>query len=126
MRLFTFHRHRREDPWADAPPWAIEMREMMGLLFLKLEIEDMATKENLDALAATVRKNTDATQSATLALNGYATSTAELTQALKDALANSSASDDQAVKDAVAAIDANNAALSAAVPAVASAVVANT
>ena len=32
MRIFGYSYHESEDPWAEAPLWAIELREMMALL----------------------------------------------------------------------------------------------
>ena len=60
---------------------------------------------------------------ATLALNGFVKSAADLTAQLQTAIADN---DDVAVKAAADAIAANNASLTAAVPAVAAAVVAGT
>lgn len=84
---------------------------------------DMATKADLDKLAADVTANTSAVASATQALMAYASSNATLTAQLQAALAND---DSAAVEAAASALEANNAALTAAVPAVAAAVVANT
>src|SRR5450759_1654040 len=36
MRLFGFPYHESDDPWDEAPAWAIELREMMALV-LKTE-----------------------------------------------------------------------------------------
>lgn len=126
MRPFGKHLHNCDNPWNEAPPWAVELGVMMGLLLNIQEIDNMATKATLDALTANVKANTDATASATLALTGFVKSTADLTKALQDAIANSEASDDPAVKAAADAIAANNASLTAAIPAVAAAVEANT
>lgn len=91
---------------------------------LKLEeANTMATKETLDRLAADVKANTDATAAAQQALNGFVQTVADLTKQLQDAIANN---DEAAIKAAADAIEANNVALTAAVPATASAVVENT
>lgn len=123
MKLFGFHVHRCNFPWAEAPPWAIELREMMRLVINETEFENMATKEHLDALAATVSANTDAVASAKLALEGFVKSNEDLTKKLQDALASD---DDAAVSAAVDAMAANNNTLRAAIPTVAAAVPANT
>ncbi len=36
MRVFGFPYHQSEDPWDEAPAWALELREMMALI-LKTE-----------------------------------------------------------------------------------------
>lgn len=123
MKLFGFHIHRNRFPWSEAPPWALELREMLRLLINETEFENMATKEHLDALAAQVAANTDATASAKLALEGFVKSNEDLTKQLQDALAKD---DDAAVSAAVDAITANNNTLRAAIPQVAAAVPANT
>ena len=99
---------------------------MLSVLISNQENDDMATKATLDALTASVAANTNATQSAALALNGFVKSTADLTAQLQAAIAASDAADDTDVKAAVDAITANNAALTAAVPAVSQAVSTNT
>jgi hypothetical protein len=86
---------------------------------------DMATQETLDKLTASVAENTDATAAAALALTGFIQTTADLTAALKAAM-DKAGVDDPTVLAAVAAIDSNNGALRAAVPAVAAAVTDNT
>ncbi len=129
MRLFGLHLHRCDDPWDGAPPWAVELRAMMELLLKEtrqLETYEMATKENLDKMKAVVAANTNATAAATVALNHYAQSNADLTKQLQDAIAASDASDDEDVKAAIDALTANNTALTAAVPETATAVTANT
>ena len=98
----------------------------LNILLAIQEIDDMATKETLDALTASVTANTNATAAAKQALDGYVKSNSDLTAQLQAAVANSDASDDPAVKAAVDAINANNAALAAATPTVAAAVVAGT
>lgn len=128
-RVFGREEHGCDYPWAEAPPWAIELRNMMGLILKldqQMEKDNMASKETLDALNATVAANTNATHAAAAALAGYAKSNADLTAELQAAIANSEASDDADVKAAIDAITANNAALAANVPAAAAAVVENT
>lgn len=61
MRLFGHRHHRRDDPWAEAPPWAIELREMLGLV-IDNQGTIMATqaeiKVQLDAITADVADET--------------------------------------------------------------------
>lgn len=129
MRLFGLRFHRCDDPWDGAPPWAVELREMMSLVLnatRQLEKTEMASQDKLDQMKAVVAANTNATAAATDALNHYAQSNADLTKQLQDAIAASSASDDADVQAAIDALTANNTALTAAVPAVAAAVTVNT
>lgn len=123
MRIFGHEFHFCDRPWDQAPPWAIELREMMGLLMRQEGIDSMATKEHLDALNAQVAANTSAVNSARAALDGYVKTVSDLTAQLQAALAND---DDDAVKAAADALAANNATLSASAGATAAAVVANT
>lgn len=83
----------------------------------------MADQATLDRLTADVKANTDATAAAAAALSGFVVTVADLTAKLQAAIA---ADDTAAIAAAADAIEANNVALSAAVPAVASAVVSNT
>lgn len=41
MRIFGFHLHRDPDPWRAAPPWAVELRQLLlRVLDETDEIED--------------------------------------------------------------------------------------
>lgn len=42
FKLFGFHLHRDPDPWRHAPPWALELRQIL-VRILALEIEDTLT-----------------------------------------------------------------------------------
>lgn len=95
----------------------------LGLLLRHQRIEDMASKNVLDQLTATVTANTNATNAAKDALLFFAQSNADLTAKLQAAIA---ADDTDAVKAAADAIAANNASLISATPAVAAGVTANT
>lgn len=37
MRLFAERIHKHPDPWKEAPPWALELRKLMGLQLYLLE-----------------------------------------------------------------------------------------
>ncbi len=126
MKLYGFHQHRDDCPWDSAPSWAIEMGAMLRALLKEEEVNHMVTRQTLDALKAEVSRDTDAVSAATAALTHYAQTNADLTKQLQDALANASSTDDAEVQNAVAALKANNDALTAAAPAVAQDVVANT
>lgn len=123
MRLFGLHIHRRDRPWDEAPPWAIELCEMMRLVINITETYTMATQATLARMQASVQANTDATKAAADALTHYAQTNADLTAQLKEAIAND---DDAAISAAADALDKNNADLLAGVPATAAAVTANT
>ena len=88
-----------------------------------MERQEMATQETLDRLTADVTANTNATASATAALTGFVKTVADLTAQLQTAVAGG---DEDAIKAAADAIEANNTAMNAAIPQVASAVIANT
>jgi hypothetical protein len=47
MHLYAFDRHRSEDPWAEAPAWALELREMLGLI-INQEKTTMAAIDDLN------------------------------------------------------------------------------
>lgn len=79
----------------------------------------MANKDLLDQLNAQLAQNTSVVSSATLALNTFVKTVADLTKSLEDAHADD---DTEAVTAAIAALKANNEALAAAVPATAAAV----
>jgi hypothetical protein len=46
MKLFGFDHHQKHDPWAGAPAWAVEIREMLGTVinfqeFLMSQADDL-------------------------------------------------------------------------------------
>jgi hypothetical protein len=86
----------------------------------------MATQAELDALTASVAKNTSLSQSVATAVTGIVKTVTDLTAELKAALANATSVSDPAVVAAVAALDANNTLLGTAAPALAAAVVTGT
>lgn len=65
---------------------------------------EMATADTLKRLQDDVAANTDATKAAQVALEGFATSVADLTKQLQDAIASG---DEEAIKTAADAIEAN-------------------
>jgi hypothetical protein len=108
-----------------------EYRELIGrldaisrqLFLIRQGEKAMATKADLDALNEQVQANSDATQAAAAALQGYVKTVADLTAQLQQAVA---ADDTAAIQAATQALQANNAVLQAAVPQTAAAVTANT
>lgn len=51
MKLFGFDHHRHQSPWADAPPYAIELREML-VHIIKQETKIMGAIDDLKAATA--------------------------------------------------------------------------
>jgi len=84
---------------------------------------DMAEIDEINNLKSKVQQNTDAVQAAQVALQGFVDITSKLTQELKDAVASDNSA---AIKEASDALTANNAQLLAAIPPMATAIVANT
>lgn len=53
MKLFAFHIHGQSNPWVDAPPWAIELREMehhIVKLLARAVMEEMGMAKTIDDL----------------------------------------------------------------------------
>lgn len=57
MRIFGHHFHKNDNPWDEAPPWAVELRQI-GLINLETQEKQMSdlTKlaADIDALLAAV------------------------------------------------------------------------
>lgn len=68
MRLFGRHHHNCDDPFAEAPVWAVEL-DLVGLTII--ERLDKMSKE-MDDLTAQVKANGDLLDSATTLINGIA------------------------------------------------------
>jgi hypothetical protein len=51
MKLFAFRHHNHPSPWDEAPPWAMELREMLSLVIDNQETE-MAAIDDLQAAVA--------------------------------------------------------------------------
>src|SRR5262245_9226833 len=100
-----------------------KLDRLMGNLGAKTNnIEDqiMSQQATLDELQEKIRINTNVVSAATDALTHYAQTTAELTEQLKQAMAN----DDEAqIQSAIEALDANNQALASHIGDVADAIV---
>ena len=60
MKLFGFEHHHHESPWDEAPPWAIELRCMLGQILDNQAMEEERSETRyqpqitLDLDAATV------------------------------------------------------------------------
>jgi hypothetical protein len=95
-----------------------------GLILQEERLDAMAIKDTITKLQGDVRDNKNAADAVKTALEGYAKVNADLTQQLKDAIANDA--DAAALEEIATQLEANNAELHAAAPATAAAVVANT
>lgn len=122
MKLFGLHIHRCDDPWAAAPPWAIELGLMMARLSKEEKEDIMALKATDQAMITEIHRNTDVAKAAQQALTTLQGNVADLTQKLATAIAGSDASDDADVQAALAELKANNDSTAAATPAIAQAV----
>jgi hypothetical protein len=98
MKLFGFGYHESDDPWDEAPPWAIELREMMALV-LKTE-QRMENEMALDftKLIAATTAQTNVTNSALTAFQAFGAKVADLSAQLATALATSDPVAAQAVQ----------------------------
>lgn len=93
MKLHGYDKHKCTDPWDGAPPWDIEIGEMLGFLIVRLE----ALMATMAELTAAVARNSDAEDAVIVYLKG-------IVQQLKDAQATG---DPAAIAAAITAIDAN-------------------
>jgi len=65
MKVYGRHHHHHENPWDEAPPWAIELGHIVGLLLANTEkimstIEDFeATLTAIDGKVATVKTDVE-------------------------------------------------------------------
>jgi hypothetical protein len=92
MRLFAFHRHGNEDPWCEAPPWALELREMLSLVLQDEEII-MALADDLN-------------NAVTALSTGFAALDVAVTNELAALVAAQAANNGPAITQAVANISA--------------------
>jgi hypothetical protein len=58
MEIFGWHRHKDDDPWCHAPPWALELHEHMLRLHKQISAIQqeivMATQAQIDKLLSDV------------------------------------------------------------------------
>jgi hypothetical protein len=100
MELFGLHWHGEIDPWEEAPPWAIELREMVSLLLqqnyfiLKQERQIMF---NVSDLVTEVADEKTTVDGAVVTLNGMAALIASLKTTQTDPA--TAAAIDKAVSD---------------------------
>lgn len=64
MRLFAFYRHNHLSPWEQAPPWALELREMLSLVLRKEDLIMSIESDALDKAEAAAKANSDADDAA--------------------------------------------------------------
>lgn len=103
MNLFGHRHHRCDDPWEQAPPWAIELREMLSLVLRKEDMIMTIESDALDKAEAAAKANSDADDAAEKLLISISAMVADLKnhqtdpatatriQALADALGQRSA-----------------------------------
>ena len=106
-------------------PWRKVNHKLDAILRLLQQerIDIMSSAADITRLQSDVAANTNATSAAAVALTGFVSTVAALTAQLQAAI---NSDDSAAVEAAANALEANNVALTAAVPATAAAVVANT
>lgn len=81
------YRFRNRDPWSEAPPWAVELRNMVQKL-MRMEKQDMTVQKDIaDALAkvqADVQAQTTVTESVKAYVAGINQQLADLAASTKD------------------------------------------
>lgn len=121
MRSYAYDRHHIKHPWENAPPWALELRIMLGLILLE------NTQMTIDSskLLADVTAQTTVLQGVVIGQKALSDSNAALTQQVADlkAALDAAGTTDPTVQAALDAIDAtvqaNTGLVSGLVPAVA-------
>lgn len=78
FRLFGHQHHRCDDPWEQAPPWAIELRQMLSLVLQKEDQIMTAESDALDQAEAAAKANSDADDAAEQLLTTIAAMVADL------------------------------------------------
>lgn len=87
MKLFGFPFHEDDDPWDEAPPWAIELREMLGLILrTERQMENIMALDFTKMIAATAAQST-VTNSVLAALQSLGAKIADLSTQLAAAIA---------------------------------------
>lgn len=104
MRSYAFDRHHIKHPWKDAPPWALELRIMMGQILER----EYAMAIDTNKLLADVTAQTTVLQGVVVAQKGLSDGNAALTQQVADLKAALAAAGttDPATQAALDAIDA--------------------
>lgn len=64
MRLFGYHIHRCDDPWAEAPAWAVEISARLDLILEKEDYIMSAIDDALTQAEAAAKSNSDADDAA--------------------------------------------------------------
>lgn len=112
MKLYGYQHHHNDNPWDDAPAWAIELLALM-------EINHMAISAEIQAVLDGIAKNTSLVQSVDAALKAEAAQIADLQAQIAALTAGTvlSADDKAALVQAAADLAATNTELQADVPA---------
>ena len=100
--LFAHRHHRNDQPWNEAPAWAVELAAMSLAILERMK----SMSAELDALTVQVKANSDLLDSATTLINGIA---ARITAAGTDPAALKALTDELKAKDdtLAAAVTAN-------------------
>ena len=124
MRLFAFHLHRCRTPWDEAPPWALELREMLKLIRGVVTLTEQELMIDTTKITADIAAQTTVLQGVVVATQALNANNAALTQQVADlkaavAAAGTPDATTQAALDALdASVTANTNLVSGLVPAV--------
>lgn len=121
MKIFAHDHHRSENPWHQAPPWALELREMLRLI-LKLNLR-MESEMAFDftKMAAAATKQQGVTNSVLQYLADQSVVLTDIRKQLADAIAANDpaamAAAQKQLDDFAAGVDANDDRIAAAIAA---------
>lgn len=113
-RLFGWHDHRCSDPWADAPPWAIELRHMLGHVRREIMPTLAELQAKADATMAQVTADTDLDNAVAKVVSDQRQQIVDLKAQLDAAIAANDPAALQAVSetmDHILSLDTSNAAI---------------
>lgn len=117
--VYGFSHHRDRNPWEHAPPWAIELRSILGFLTSEMRQNMSQLDDELATLKNDVAATRGAADSAVTLINGFQ---AKLDAAVQAALDKGASKDQlQALTDLSAGVNAIKDELGAAVAAAPSA-----
>lgn len=87
MRIFGFPYHDDDDPWDEAPPWAIELREMLALVLRTERRTESEMALDFTKIIAAAAAQTTVTNSVLQTLQSLGAKVADLSTQLAAALA---------------------------------------
>lgn len=103
MKLFGWDYHRCDDPWNQAPPWAVELRQMLRLMLSLERRMEMEMAFDFSKMEAAATKQQGVTNSVLQFLSDQSVVLADIRKQLADAVA---ANDPAAMKAAQDKLDA--------------------